>query len=357
MVISDTLPAVSLAALESGEWTVDHPPRPANRITPAGEHFFFGYYDRRAVSRGGRYHLALRPGFMDRPNNAGDKAEIGLIDRHDGRHWTPLDDAPAWNWQMGACQQWLGTEPDCEFLYNAREGTRAFARIRNIRTNTVRDLPMPVYIASPDGHWGIGLNFARVHAQRPGYGYVGLDDPYGHLDAPEDDGLWRVDLRTGDTRFILSLSQVARHLRQRDMDGVPHWLNHVMISPNGERLLFLHRWRDVSSNRGARCHTRLYTCNPDGSDLFLLNRGPGVSHCDWRNDSEILSYCQNGAEEWHYHLMTDRSDRVARIGEDVFDYGEDGHCRFAPLADRRWLVTDTYPPRPHGRLAPRPDTL
>ena len=318
---------------------IKHPIEP-RRITPADRHFYFGYYDRQPMSADGRYHLALHPAFMDRPNTGADRAEIGLIDLANGNLWTPLDDATAWNWQMGSCQQWLGSAPSREIIYNVRAGRRAFARTRDINSGKTRDLPRPIYDLSRDGAWGISVNFGRIHRNRPGYGYPDLDDPNSPAPFPEDEGLWWMNLATGESRLIVSLAAAAALERVPSMEGVQHWFNHVMVSPGGTRLIFIHRWRLADG----RHQSRLLSCNPDGGDLYLLNPAPVISHCDWRDETHILCFCAHGDDpDWGYYLLTDRSREAVRIGADVVEPGRDGHCHYYPRADKRWFVTDTYP--------------
>lgn len=317
-------------------------PIEARRITPPERHFFFGYYDRQPISGDGRCHLAVHVSFMDRPNTGADRASIGLLDLDNGNAWNPLDDAIAWNWQMACCQQWLGSAPSREIVYNVRAGARAFARIRDTASSRTRDLPMPVYDVSSDGHWGISINFARLHRNRPGYGYPDLADPGAEVPAPADDGLWRMDLRTGAVRLILSLAAAAGLAPAPSMQGGQHWFNHIMISAGETRLVFIHRWRAVDG----RHQSRLLTCDPDGGDLFLLNPGPVVSHCDWRDETHVLCFCAHGNDpDWGYYLLTDHTGDAVRIGADVFAPNRDGHCHYRPGPGRHWFVTDTYPER------------
>ena len=306
----------------------------AKRLTPAGEHFFFGYYDRVAISSDVRYHLALHTGFMDRPNTSDDRAEIGVIDLDGGNAWTPLDDDTAWNWQMGANQHWLLTARGHKVIYNVRNGTAVFARIRDIDSGEATDLSVPIYTVSPDGSFALSLNFARLHDCRPGYGYVYGSDPWADVPASEDDGLFHVDLRTGKASLIVSLAQCREVRPVKSMDVGKHWFNHIMISPCATRLMFFHRWRIQTGSHA----TRLFTCAPDGSDLYLLNRGPMVSHADWRGDTHILSWCQHSSADWHYYLMRDKTQEAEIIGEGLF-HG-DGHCSYRPSKEKRWILTD-----------------
>jgi hypothetical protein len=323
-------------------------PVEVRRLSPAGQQFFFGYYDRPAASADGRWHLALNPAFRDRPNTGSDAAPLGVLDLERGGEWRVLESSPAWNWQMGCCSQWVGPDAAGTFICNVREGRRTFARLRHVEKGVLADFDRPVYDVSADGSFGIAVNFARVHACRAGYGYPDIEDPWAGQPSPEDDGLWRVDLRTGGSKLAVSIRQVseipspqgtARH-PGHGAGSLPegmNWFNHIMVSPAGTRVMFLHRWIE----NGKWGNTRLFACRPDGSELRLVNPGPGVSHCDWLDEERILSWCQWGGPEWHYHLMDVCGGEPEVLGSELFD--SDGHCSFLPGSGGSWVLTDGYP--------------
>ncbi|MBN2711575.1 MAG: hypothetical protein JXR97_03970, partial [Planctomycetes bacterium] len=49
-------------------------------LTPQGGNYFFGYYDRTALSPDNRRHLALRAPQQERLPRIGEKAEVGYVD-------------------------------------------------------------------------------------------------------------------------------------------------------------------------------------------------------------------------------------------------------------------------------------
>ena len=67
------------------------------------------------------------------------------------------------------------------------------------------------------------------------------------------------------------------------MTGAEHKINHLMISPDGNRFMVLHRW----FQNGVK-YTRLVTCGMDGSDMYNLSDDDFVSHFCWKNNEEIL---------------------------------------------------------------------
>ena len=310
---------------------------PAQQVTRGPFYHFFGYYDKCPWDVTGRYLLAKRVAFMDRPPTPQDIAVIGYVDLEDGCLWHPLAETVAWYWQQGTMLQWMPSQPGRQIIFNTRTAEGYGSTILDVKTGVARSLPRPIYALAPDGRSAVTLNFSRVHRTRPGYGYVGVPDPWEDDLAPEQDGIYWLDLGSGESRLIISLAQMAAFAPGRSMDGAMHWFNHLQFNTAGTRFLFLHRWRDPAQTaRG----TRLFTADPDGGDIAFLGREGMVSHFDWRDETHILAWSTWGSEN-HYHLYRDRSDQVEVVGPDVLD--QDGHCSYSP--DRRWILTDTYPDR------------
>jgi len=313
---------------------------PAVSITPGEGHWFFGYYDKSPWDATGRYVLALRVGFMDRPPGPEDRAELGLIDTADRCSWRVLAETTAWNWQQGCMLQWLPSEPDRRIVFNARRGDEFRAVVMDVQTGERRELPLPVYALAPDGATAYSLNFSRLADCRPGYGYAGLPDPFREEARPARDGVWRMDLRTGETKLVLSIEQVAMLRPRPSMGGAKHWFNHVQVSPDGSRFAFLHRWRRFGTDSSWR--TQLVTASADGTGALCLSDGDMVSHYDWRDPGHILAWARRPGIGDRFFLIADRSREWEVVGDGVLSC--DGHCSYSP--DRRRILTDTYPAGP-----------
>lgn len=321
-------------------------PCPVRAVTRGPGHHFFGYYDRNPWDATGRYMLAQETDFIDRPPKAEDKAVIGLIDTQQDDSFTPLDETYAWNWQMGCNLMWLPTAPDREIIYNAREDGRWVSVIRDVFSGRTRTLPRPVSHVSPDGLWAVSINFARIARERPGYGYQGVPDAWENQCAPEGDGVWLLNLRTGEHKLALSLAACAAYQPLPTMAGVHHRIYDLRFSPNSERVAFIHRWRQKDQPAGGRHHTRWISMHRDGAELFVLNDHEHISHNCWRDDETLLVWARRNGRGDHYYLTRDRVDEEpALLGETVFD--QDGHCTYSP--DGRWMLTDTYPDRDRFR--------
>ena len=311
---------------------------PIRAITSGEQPHWFGYYDKHQFDSTGRYVLGMRPPFEGCTPGAEDVLEVGYVDLQDGDRWTTIGTSRAWNWQQGCMLQWI-PESD-EIIYNDRRDGDFVSVIHDRATKTERVLPYPIYTVSPDGKHAATLNFARLAYTRPGYGYTGV--PYTKLDAmvPEDEGVFLLDLKTGERRLIQSLKEIAAVDHRESMDSGLNWVNHLLFSTDGSRLIFLHRWRE-SMDLSSGWKTRMFTVGSDGSAPRIVADHGMVSHFIWRNPQEILAWSSEPDTGSRYHLYDDAAGTATVIGEGVLT--RDGHCTYSPDGD--WILTDTYPDR------------
>ena len=313
-------------------------------VTPGDRHHYFGYYDKFPWNATERYLLALEPEFIDRQPTPDDVLSIGMVDLERDGAWTPLAWTRAWNWQQGIMLQWLPTEPDRKIIYNDRRSDTFVSIIRDVCTGEEQTLPRPIYALRPDGKQAVSVNFARIARTRPGYGYEGVRDPGLGNPHPDDDGIWVMDLETGEHERTITLAQAAALRPLPSMENATeHWFNHLQYNADGSRFLFLHRW---GLGDGIRWGTRMLTASPDGSDVRIIADDGMTSHFDWRDADYILAWAtqhHHGGD--HYYLFDAMSGDSRPVGTDVLEC--DGHCSFSP--DRRWILTDTYPDGTHHR--------
>ncbi len=314
----------------------------SRRITADDGHYFFAYYDKLQFSPDDRYALAQRATFDDRPPRPDDLLEVGRIDLQDGDRWIPLGTTTAWCWQQGCMLQWLPGHEDL-IIYNTREDGHYGSVIVDRRGSVQTRLPRAVYAVSPDGREAISNDFARTGHTRPGYGYVGIPDPNREIPAPEDSGLWRMDLETGESKMIFSLADIAAQDAPPAMRKELNWFNHILYNQDGSRIIFLHRWQTPRL-------TRMYTCASDGSDLHRVSdasdpMGWQASHFWWRDPLTIMVWGGALSEQVTpgYRLVTDRTGEAVVINPELLD--EDGHMSYPPQGGSTWFISDTYPDR------------
>jgi len=322
---------------------------PLRQVTKGPGFHWFGYYDKLQFDPSSRFALGMRTDVDKRTPQKDDAVEIGLIDLEDGDRWTKLGESRAWSWQQGCMLQWI-PQSSTEVIWNDREGDRYVSRIVNVKTGAVRTLPKAIYALSPDGTFAVGTEFSRINSLRPGYGYVGLDDPYYDVKAPKEIGVYRIDLKSGENTLLASLGQLAEIPHHgKDITDNFHWFNHLLVNTDGTRLTFLHRWRKERADRQTMARsgwsTRMFTLEADGRDLYLLNTDGGVSHFVWADAAHIAAFIySNDIKAMKLFLAEDKTSKLTPVGHDKIEV--DGHNTFIPGTANRWILNDTYPQGP-----------
>lgn len=309
------------------------------RISPDDDkEYFFGYYDKSPWDVTGRYILCLQADNTWSDVSPKSKADILLIDTENGNSIHKIAQTSAWNVQQACMLQWLGGDSSKRIIYNDyRDGTYVSV-VLNTDTKEEKVISAPVYTVSKDGKTALTLDFSRLYNLRPGYGYYNVEEATKGIALPDTTCIWKIDLETGNVSPLLKYTDFATFQPRREMleKGTVHKVNHLMLSPNGRRFMVLYRWFN-----GQRKYTRLITCNIDGSDMYLLSDDDMVSHCYWKNDSEIIAYenKKNGGQG--YYLMKDKTQQYIHLWS---KYSNDGHPSYSPV-DNTVVVTDSYPDR------------
>lgn len=306
---------------------------------------FLGYFDKFPWDKSGRYLLSQEIPFTARQPEPGEKAVLGMIDLQEGDKWIPFAETDSWCWQQGCMLQWLN-DSETKVIYNDRDGDHFVSRILDIKTGERQTLCRPIYCLSPDGRWALSLNFSRLDRERPGYGYPGAAEPNKGVDAPSDDGVWRVDLKNNTAELVISVAQIRDQFYRSDMAEPPNWFNHLLISPDSRRFAFFHRWRLKNPDGTPGWHkTHMFTANLDGSEIYPLNLEEMSSHYTWTGNHSIINFSNRYTAGWQYYHYTDQTHQTQIIAKDLFP--GDGHCSYSP--DGKWMLTDSYPGKDNCR--------
>lgn len=317
---------------------------PVQRLSPAGEHCFFGYYDVPAVDAAGR-HLCHQVAFRDRFPVSGEVATIGWLplppaEGGGERVFHPFAETTAWNFQQSSMLQWLGGQPDT-CLYNVFEQGAFGCCLHHLATGDRRVLPKAVANVAPDGSRALCVNMPRIYDFRAGYGYEELPDPYAEVAAPEDDGVYVMDLATGDSRLVISLAEAVAFLKEsgEPIQDEKVVINHITFNPSANRYLFLLRTFPDPPGRWPWA-TYLLTADTAGGGLRNHPCYGIASHYHWRNDREMLFYSRPEAGA-RLELLVYDDETGAKTLVDPDFFLSDGHCSYSP--DGRWLLYDSYP--------------
>lgn len=312
---------------------------PIRAITKGPKKHWFGYYDKFQFDPTNRFVLGNQVDFEHRSPRADDVIRVGMVDLQDGDKWIELGTTRAWNWQQGCMLQWVpGTQSTV--MWNDREDDQFVCHLLDVKTGQKRTLPHPVYNLSPDGKWGIAPDFRRLNDCRPGYGYAGIADPNKNKLVPDDAGLWRINMETGNSELLISLADAAAIPYEGGFsNGAKHWFNHLLFSPDGERFIFLHRWR--GDKEGGGFSTRLFTANKEGKDLYDLDPLGRTSHFIWRDPSHVFAWAWHPSRGERFYLYKDKTREVSAVGPDKMTVN--GHNTYVPQTKNEWVLNDTYP--------------
>lgn len=319
--------------------------QPVVPITGGSRQHWFGYYDKWQIDPTGRYALGMEVDLVFRSPQPDDEIGIGLIDLENGSGWTQIGTSRAWGWQQGCMLQWIPGSTE-EVIWNDREGDRFISRIYNIRTGEQKILPLPIYTLSPDGTYALSADFNRIQDLRPGYGYAGIPDPYVNERAPDEIGIYKLDLRNLQFELIISIAEVAGipHFGQSIANNW-HYFNHLLVSPDSERFIFLHRWRaaplDPVTKKGPGFVTRMFTANKNGQDLYMLDPSGYTSHFIWKDSNHICAWTKPEGKKEAFYLFKDKTDEISIVGEN--DMPVNGHNTYVPNTNQEWILNDTYP--------------
>jgi hypothetical protein len=322
---------------------------PTIRAITRGPKFHWrGYYDKLLFSPDDRFVLANEVDFEGRSPTLADSIRVGMVDTQDKDRWIDLGGSNAWNWQQGCMLQWVPGS-DRDVAWNDREGGRFVTRVLDVKSGRTRTLPNPFYTFSPDGQTAFAPDFARLDVTRPGYGYAtGAERDIWRLKpAPDDIGIWRMDVATGKQRLLFSLAEAAKipftgPAAAAFTPGSVHWFNHLLCNTDGTRLFFLHRWRNPGDKASFR--TRALTIDVNGGKVHVMDPNGGTSHFVWRDPQHIFAWAWHPSHGERFYIYKDLSDEVTVVGKDAMPVN--GHNTYLPNTNNEWVLNETYPQGP-----------
>jgi hypothetical protein len=300
--------------------------------------YFFGFHDKTPFSPDNGKLLAHRNLIGNRTVLPGDRSELGFFSGDGWSNFSAIATTQAWDWQLGSMLQWIGVDGQ-ECVFNDIVDGRIASRIVSSNGAQVKALPFPVIHVSPDARFASSYCFRRVAKAMDGYGVRFGNDAEIEIErfACDDPPDFRVfSLADGRTVFSISLEEIRSVEPHESMRDSFHFFHHSLFNPAGTRLFFFHRWVD----RNARLWSRMFTCNADGSDRFLMPTHEMVSHVGWVDNRTLLAYARTLEGGDGYYLFRDQQDSHEPVARRL---NSDGHPMMSPRGER--FITDTYPDR------------
>ncbi len=289
------------------------------QVTFGPKHHFFGYIGQcRTIpwNASGRYILGLEITTIDRMPQPEEAAVIFLVDTQRENQLIRVEKTHAWNPQQGTMFYWNPQAPETQFFFNDRDlkSGQVFTVLydlekrKRVREYRYDDTPIGNGGVSPEAGAFLGLNYGRLARLRRVTGYPGTEDWSQRSNAPEDDGIFMVDIKTGEKKLLVSYKQLADHLHQRvpQVNDSALFINHTLWNRNGDRVYFFARggWKQP----GPRINSP-FSIHSDGTGLTLHETHIG-GHPEWAEDHLLIG--RKGDNQILYDV--DRQRIVGELG-------------------------------------------
>ncbi|MBQ7188968.1 MAG: hypothetical protein IJR99_06075 [Kiritimatiellae bacterium] len=307
------------------------------------EHFFASYFAINSWSPDNRYVSVLEMDINGRLVREDEAATLCLVDLQDNNRLIPIARTYCWNFQEATMAHWLPWAKDT-LIYNDRRDGKFVAVILNWKTKEERIVPHPVSAVSEDGLWAVSINYARLRLTRPDYGYAGEgQNSRENVVWPEDDGLWLVNLQTGEAKLIVTIASGKPLMPEVKSEHGLAYYCHTVFSKDGKRIFWLARSVesfDKEKGKASSWETTSLTCHADGTNVRrCFPDGWAGSHFNWRDDRTMVVTARYKGQLWGHVVFTvDEEEKVHRLAPGLMDW--DGHCIWSP--DGKFISSDGY---------------
>jgi hypothetical protein len=316
--------------------------------TPGTGRVIHRFFDTSPFSPSGRYLALTRFPVEDRLPRPGESAEVVLVDLETGEERV-LAETRGWDTQLGAQCQW-GAD-DTQLFFNDMDVAiwRPFGIKMDPLSGATQELDGPVYMVSPDGTQALAPCLLRTGATQAGYGVLAPPEVAPvNWGAPDDDGVFITDTRTGEHRLLVSLAQIVEATRPLDPATHPggcFYGAHVKWNPQGTRIMLVLRWLPAPGETDGM-ERMVVTMDSDGSNINIA-----VPPDRWIRGGHHPNWCPDG-ERVLMNLNLDGSGlrfvTAYYDGRDLQDCANgargSGHPTLHP--DGRHILTDAYPNEP-----------
>lgn len=316
-------------------------PRKENYISASydiKEGYFFGFHDVTPFSSDEKKLLAQKISFDFRMPESGEGIDVGYFDFQSGKigSFHKIGTTYAWNYHKGCRLQWLDNK---RLIYNTAENQQVYSKIVDVYDISEKNIPYPidsVYI-SQEEEVATTFSYDRLQFCMPGYGYPYIDESYLDQKYPSDTGLFIVDLKTGNRKLVVKISDLVDRFCDDDPNLYYHYVTHSEFSKDGRYISFLYR-RKIDGGDINKRVTMIVVYDRNDGKLILLPTQISGSHYVWNNNNQIIASCIIDGKSCHVLYDMNDIDNYVIIAPSVLN--QDGHQSFV---DDNVFITDTYP--------------
>lgn len=307
-------------------------PKNIRRISNLKHEHIFGYYDKSPWSNDGKKFIYQRVYKASKKTSSTEKSEIILknMQTNEERIITYTN---AWNVQQGSMLQWFGSGFQNQIIFNDFRDNHFCSIIYNVESDEEKIINFPIYSVGKSGKIGLTLDFSRLNSLRPGYGYSNIIDKTHDIKLPEE-AISLIDFEFNEKKPLIYYNKLIQLNYKNSMKNAYHKVNHIMLSPDENKFLFLHRWIDKG-----RKYDRLLISDINAREIEILLDDGMVSHYNWLDEKRIIVWANTLSEGTHYYIIdVVTKERTVFMGEFL---KSDGHPSISP--DGKYIITDTYP--------------
>lgn len=312
------------------------------QLTSGTKHHFFGYIGQCQTipwNASERYILGMEIDRIDRMPEPEDAATIILIDTHDNNRIIRIDKTHAWNPQQGTMFYWNPSAAETQFFFNDRdiESGKVFTVLYDIekrqRVHEYRfnDTPIGNSGVAIDGSSWLGLNYGRLARLRLVTGYPEALDWSKDEIAPINDGIFIVDIETGEKRLLVSYHQLEKKLKEHNpnLEHTGLFINHTLWNRDGDLVYFFVRagWNDDGSKR----INTPFSISADGTGLTMHETHIG-GHPEWAEGSLLIG--KQGKNQILFDVVKNKV--VELLGNPEIFPNPEGDIALSP--DGQWFV-------------------
>ena len=196
---------------------------------------FFGYYDKSPINCTNEY-IVFHSSNINTKGLPDPKIAVDIV-LYDIQNdsYKIVDQSFAYNWQQGTKMMWVDKY---KFIYNIFQDEEYKSKIYDIKAKDFKIIDFPIYDIFKD-KFAISLSFERLDIGRADYAYQNKNTQID-WDNNTNDGLYYIDLENNSKKLILTLQDVIDINNKDTMKDAKHKFNHIMISPNGKKVMFMH---------------------------------------------------------------------------------------------------------------------
>ena len=261
-------------------------------------------------------------------------AEIGYFNI-ETNEYNKITNTKTWSWQQGSRLRWSEKENNVIFFNDIEDERYCLKKYDIVKNEVIDVISFPIYDMNKEENLGISINFSRLQRLRPGYGYDVLKDDTKEDNAPKTEGVFLVDMKNKTRKLLISLYDLAEMVDE-DLK-YEHYINHISISPTGEKMMFFHLWTE---KEWTGWRTQLCVMDINGENFEVLEKEDVVSHYDWKDDNTILITGIKKADKTNFYREYNIKENTKKELENK-NLKRDGHPTY--IQNGKAFYSDTYP--------------